>query len=318
MTLKKAPFVLAALALAGIVLAANKIVPDNRGTEQQPFVVKAVPIPNDNLARDKLHAIERAQDLQDRESDIQQREKTEHWNRIIGIATIFILVIQAIAFWIQAREMRRSVNEMKAATQTGRDTLAAEQRPWVKLKVDLGKLPFHDGLDWHFHFVPNMTNMGRTPAVRAQFHAHVIPFMDDYQSPDKSAIVKRTNVAEELRKWTENISSRVEDITSGFFGSLLFPDDHVQGDYGVQRGDAGFYDSLNSPAYVGQFTVLSCISYQSTIDNSWHPTAVAYNLRIEAGYHDLSTRFELVDGKFKINDRRVFLHAHPWANNYAT
>jgi hypothetical protein len=94
---------------------AQPAVPDLRGTSQQPLLVNATLPPKS--------AEEKAAEAQERA----ERLSTDTWTRGIGIATILVLIAQAIAFIVQAHRLRQSVIEMQRATQATQQVAQAEQ-----------------------------------------------------------------------------------------------------------------------------------------------------------------------------------------------
>jgi len=102
---------------------------DKRGTDEMPLVVKSYPQ-------------ETAQSAADAQEDRREKADTDAWTvRIgkmsiaIGALTILILIVQAIVFWLQARRLRDTVDEMKRhASHELRAYLAIEDVKYVRGK----------------------------------------------------------------------------------------------------------------------------------------------------------------------------------------
>jgi hypothetical protein len=94
---------------------AQPATPDIRGTPQAPLVVSATPVKTpDEIAAERA---ERA-----------ERENADSWARVIGLATIAVLLGQGIAFVFQAHRLKQSVDEMKRATEATQQVARAEQQ----------------------------------------------------------------------------------------------------------------------------------------------------------------------------------------------
>lgn len=141
---------------------------DERGTEQQPLVIKTLPAPptTEELKAEQEHAAERLEDRSERAAERAEDSADEERKfnldvatlavtLIVGAATVAILWIQARAFWKQTEQLKCSVEEMKTATKvaesaanSARDSAKAatlaneqslaaylgEQRPWIAIQ----------------------------------------------------------------------------------------------------------------------------------------------------------------------------------------
>jgi len=96
--------------------------PDKRGTAELPFVVRP-------LATEKTQ--------QEAEEDARDRND-KHWNDratlVIGLATLLILIIQAIAFFVQATRLHQTIDEMKVLGKEQREIGEAQVRAYVSVK----------------------------------------------------------------------------------------------------------------------------------------------------------------------------------------
>lgn len=312
---------------------------DVLGSNNQPLVIKVLPSPESSEERkhDDLHAIERAQDRADRAAYRKEQETSDKVSECIGIATVAILVVQAIAFFLQSRQLRRSVVEMRAATRIAESAsvsakaaadaaieannlnlkaLNAEHRPWLTLQVQINSDFSHDQHGWHFPLEYNLKNIGKTPARRARFSAQVIAYMDGYTRSDGTS-TPRTDVSAELRNFAQRAREQAEDPQ--LLGSLIFPAEKTrQLSYYMTQGDPTFEESLTVPAYTGLLVVLACVTYFSTIDGSLHETVQAFSLGLWNSASKTSSRIELISGEFKMNGRGRVLAQNPWGDDYAT
>lgn len=120
--------------------AAQSLPKDTRGTEQQPLIIQTVPAqpsaPSpEEIKRDQRHETERAQDTSFRDQEAKRREASEKATLWLGGITAFILVVQAIAFFIQAARLRHSVEEMKNATAATQVAARAAEQTVARMKL---------------------------------------------------------------------------------------------------------------------------------------------------------------------------------------
>lgn len=144
--------------------------PDERGTEQAPFVIKAIPTP-----KTEAEAAAEAQDKQEKTANDRQ---LVYWTRAllgVGIVQFLVLVVQAIVFGRQARRLRQTVDEMKIATKATEKAANAAERTVSTMKdtaerqlrayVSIATIEITDlkaGLTPIAHVV--VRNYGQTPA----------------------------------------------------------------------------------------------------------------------------------------------------------
>lgn len=110
---------------------------DKRGTEQQPLIIQTLPAQpsSEELKREELHATERAEDASSRQQEAARRDATDTKSLWLGGLTALIFAIQAIAFFIQAAQLRRSVEEMKNATAATQLAARAAERTVARMKL---------------------------------------------------------------------------------------------------------------------------------------------------------------------------------------
>jgi hypothetical protein len=97
--------------------------PDKRGTAELPLVVRP-------LATEKTQH-EAEEDTRDRND--------KRWNDratlVIGFATLLILIVQAIAFFVQAWRLQQTINMMKGLGREQREIGEAQVRAYVSIKA---------------------------------------------------------------------------------------------------------------------------------------------------------------------------------------
>jgi hypothetical protein len=190
-----------------------------------------------------------------------------------------------------------------------------ELRPWMQmtaLRLSV-QLSYSQGT-WHTEIAYRMKNTGRTPAKRVTFDVHLIPDVIAVLDPVTKLPTEGTDIAAELRKFASQ-SQRVNEITKGPFGQLLFPDAEVPGRFIIDAGGSEF-EQLSAPGYGGQFVLLTCITYQSSIDDAWHETAQAYAYYLTSD--GKPSRIKLENGEFTLGNRQCVLVSHSRGDNYVT
>lgn len=207
MKLARTPFVVLALVLliqVSAVASPRNPAPrkaDIRGTAQQPLIIKAV-ANTEKLRQDAEYRADQAADASART----QTEHAQEWNNQItdgiGIATVLILIVQAIAFFLQTRQMKESVDQMKQATSVAkhaadmaktsadaandanglnrdalslnREAFVSDQRPWIHV-IGPPKLAFTLEIHrWHGTVEIEIMNKGKSPAQNVRLAAQLI------------------------------------------------------------------------------------------------------------------------------------------------
>jgi len=254
----------------------------------------------------------------------------ESWTAVATTALVVVGAVQAGLFLWQLILLRRNVRDSaaaaravaeaadaaRAANRISREAIASDQRPWVRLKVTLGAALSYTSRDgWRIGLQYEIQNIGKIPARRVGFVADVVPFMLGYQEPE-GPFHAQTNVANELHDFArQTLNARAG---GGGFSLLLFPGDEPKaGTFVIHKSHQTFANALESARYTGQFIVLTCVIYQSTLDGSWHETAEAYALNLVA-VGGGSSRIELTDGRFDLAGRGHGFVSHPLADPYAT
>lgn len=244
-----------------------------------------------------------------------------------AVALVFVGGTQAALFLWQLVLLRRNVRDASASAEAAREANRiswSAQRPWIRLTTHLSALRggplIYDQDGWRVVLTYVINNVGKTPARRTNFSARVIPFLLSHQPTPGGRFVPATDVAAELRKFARG-SSNMSVASPSVFGTLLFPGEERPGAvFQVYCNDATFAEGLASPSYSGQLVVLACVSYQSTIDDSWHQTADAFAFFLNPNPEQptASTRIELTGGRFDLAGRSYGFQYHPTADSYAT
>lgn len=279
--------------------------PDLRGTEQQPLIIKTIPNAEE-LRRDAERRSGRAADLAARYRASTQDDRNDEITEVIGIATVLILVIQALAFLYQAREMRESVREMKAATavaeraaqmaktsadaavdanRLNRESLIADHRPWVFVYPD--PLLFFNrsaGGEWTVTLQTKIDNTGKTPAhnVRLAGRLATLTNLDDLER-------------EHLVHWRA-----ASAISPGPTAQVCFPNYNLPLE-GMVQIPREFQDAPLPDVFV----LSACVSYAFPQGKSRHFTTLLYKVHVinsdaKAWWKD-SSRQSIHHGWFKLH-----------------
>jgi hypothetical protein len=252
--------------------------PDFRGTQQQPLVIKSIPNAEE-LQRDAEYRSDRAADLAARNRATAQERRDSLIAALIGIGTGLILLAQVVAFLIQARQMRESVREMKAATavaeraaemaktsadaatdanRLNREALIADQRPWVAAH-DYPELIFKREDDqWTLMLKMVVANTGKTPAHNVRLAGRLTMFtpMEDHGRAH-------------LEYWRGPAQ-----IPSGPPGEVCFPQYKLE-ILGVVQMPREFCELNELPV---SFILSACISYAFPQGQSRHITTLLYRV----------------------------------------
>ena len=293
----------------------------------------------EDLRKDALHVAERAEDVRYRVEVDKQRNALDKWTMGVAAATTLILLVQAIAFFAQARELHRSVEEMKASTKVAqaaaesaktsadaamkanalsRDAFLGEHRPWMKFLVTPLSVRYErERATWNLELNIELQNVGTAPAISVVYMAHMIPnVLPSWAAEEATAVDlakmrdEATDVTRELQRFSEEISRAAQFIRT--FSGVMFPSDKQVGKLGTSRADQEFSDGLLRRGYSGQLLLLVGVTYKSAVDRSVHQTVIAY------GFYCTNGRIALVDGRFEAGLGQLIIQPHPLADGYAT
>lgn len=253
--------------------------PDLRGT-QQPLVFRSIPNAEE-LRRDAQYQADRAADLAASRQAERAQERNDIVTDVIGGATVLILIVQAIAFFRQTREMGESVEEMKAATavakqaaemamasadaavdanRLNREALIADHRPWVFVYPDptlfINRAP--NGR-WAATLSAKVDNTGKTPAhnVRLAGRLTVLASLDDIER-------------EHFVHWRA-----ASAISPGPTAQVCFPNYNLQ-----LEGTVQISQEFQDAPLPDIFVLSACVSYAFPLGQSRHITTLLYKVHV--------------------------------------
>jgi len=237
------------------------------------------------------------------------------WSEPINIFTLilagsttllFVLGVIQIGFLIHTnRTAETAANAAIEQNKISRDAMIADQRPWLPLDVDLTTPLVFDhkagdsGGLWQISLRWNTKNIGKTPATNVSFSARLIPWIFDSVPVDEKAqatgpIVPGTNIATEFDDVC-GFTERLTDYKIGF-GQIMFPNETNEKwtrDFGLNGDPHLFKVAKELHTYTGQFLIIACLTYGSTISDSKYRTAKAYSL------------WKIGDGKINLDGEAV-------------
>jgi hypothetical protein len=266
--------------------------PDPRGTERQPLIVKASAADSANAAQE--HATERSQDLAessatralhhaDKEKELNLGQKTLVVSTGVGVFTIIILIVQARAFWTQTEQLRASVREMQTATGVAKSAaesartaaeaaiasntisqkaLIAGQRPWVAIVGDPPIVRVRRTADgWSFHLDMKLSNPGHSPAHNVSISSVAAPFVSD----------------EQIDRLQEVHNKLIRDLVGDVLQTVLFPGEMPQkttqanlDGIGRPEWESGLFDQ--------SIVIYGSVYYRFTNEDTTHITSFRYRL----------------------------------------
>ncbi len=259
------------------------VVIDQRGTQQQPIVVTADPgsVTTEELQRDREHEQERREDSEIQSAEQRERAQVDTWTIRIGVLTALILLGQGAAFVYQARELHRSVIEMKAATKVAqrsarmartsaraavranalnRKALAADHRPWISVGTDpVLRLSRGQGC-WSFNWECLALNSGKSPAQNVTVAAVLL------RQPGANPEAEHQRLRDEVT----SVRSPVE--------SVIFPDEPRSLEASVVLPDEWLQSSAPTSSIEYHVVIVGCVSYRFAQEDSVHVTGFRYGL----------------------------------------
>jgi hypothetical protein len=253
--------------------------PDKRGTAELPLIVRP-------LAAEKTQ--------QEAEEDTRDR-RDKHWYEgatlVIGVATLLILIVQAIAFFVQAIRLQQTIEAMKkigadqsrdmqssiaiadkaakAANQSAEvaeRALIAANRPWVKVDIHVGGPIFYNvnGANFRLNYV--LKNVGKSPAtnvwINAQIFAPAIG-LDDHL---------------DLRAKQLEIIFGLKTRLPSPFGFALFPGDVISQGIIVSIPADELKRITQNAEFIAP-TIIGAIDYRSSFSQSSHQTGFIVEVR---------------------------------------
>jgi hypothetical protein len=178
-------------------------------------------------------------------------------------------------------------------------------RPWVAVEVvPAGPLAYDDkgwdaGTRWHISLSYELKNTGPIPAVGAEFHANLLPFIIPHWPSEhiKEGIPQGspepgTDVPAELRRMCDNFAEMISHFPSS--GKTLFHDSPKRGFFHINGNPAVFEAARRSRGYTGNFVILVCAVYRLTNDGEFHRTAISFALFKRSGTQKIDLAGETI------------------------
>lgn len=174
-----------------------------------------------------------------------------------AVLLLFVNVIMAIANWRAAKAARDSA-------ETAKDTLIAEDRPWLTADVRIaGPLVFDKTGAVSVPVWFAVKNSGHSPAINAWAFPELF-------------LPRNTETEPNIER--EKFCSSVTRMTNGS-GQAIFPSGSAPDSAGiVSTAVAG---NVVRQASVDGFinpTIILCIAYQTTLEGKWHHTGMIFDV----------------------------------------
>ncbi len=195
---------------AQALTAAENTKLDERGTAQEPLAINPLVV--------KTYVQKSEKEAADEQEQMREKAEADWWVIFVGWATIIILALQAVAFFIQAKRLKETIGAMRKiaddqrtdvgdaitiakenaiATRRAADiaeqSMISDRRPWVKINsvVQRGKLADGaDDKDGGYNLDVSVKNVGSSPAICIFANAEMVG--DQFPSePDLKNIVER-------------------------------------------------------------------------------------------------------------------------------
>jgi hypothetical protein len=228
---------------------------------------------------------------------------------MLAIFSAGLLAVAGLQIWLLVRAenvSRITANAAKdaanAATESNkisRAAMIADQRPWISLDVEIGGLLAYDaqgwdaGIRWHIALKYRLQHLGKTPATNVSFFGEIIPFVLPYL-PDQGLPVSGTDIAKEF----ERVCNFPETMTASNvgWGKIMFPNENPESRTFGMNGNPALFDAVkNAPiGYSGQFLVVVCATYGSTLNADKYRTAKAFQLFKKSGTGNIDLNGETI------------------------
>jgi hypothetical protein len=211
--------------------------------------------------------------------ELQLQWKTYLWTTAIGIATLVILVAQALVFLWQGLQLRLTIAETKKATQATQmsakaasrsvdiasQALVASNRPWVKADVRMcGPINYNvNGANFHMEF--SVENVGRSPATNVNIRLKVVSsFSED----------KPWNPTKEF----ENYIGEIKQAPPMPFGFTVFPSEQRLQRVSTSMTNEQIADATKRINAIYP-KVIGAIAYKTGFDDDVHLTGFSFNVQ---------------------------------------
>jgi hypothetical protein len=176
--------------------------------------------------------------------------------------------------------IRLQRNQLRQA----QNALAVAQRPWVSVRIEVGSALTYSADGWHIVLDYELKNVGTGPATGVDVYAKMFPgviaSVPKNATPERmKEVLERANeTAAELAKLVDGATS-MHKLRMGF-ARTVFPGEDVRGQFNIHGNgpEFGIDKVAERGSYTGQFTLLFCVAYGVTFDETRHATAKAYVL----------------------------------------
>lgn len=238
----------------------------------------------------------------------------------VGATTVVILIVQSRAFWKQTEQLKRSVEEMRAATRVAtsaaksarrsakaaslaneqsRIAFLGEQRPWVAITKDpVLHLKRGQGC-WYFEFMLDVENVGKSPAQNVHASALVVQQRDS----------ERIDVDAIHRDLASNMKAESADVIE----TAIFPGSVMQLSCAASLPDEWLHDRMLADGFFHYpVIVIGCVRYRFSQGASAHVTAFRYGINGSGSVLELPTNAEFFKpGELKAH-KAVYRHNRGW------
>lgn len=244
-------------------------------------------------------------------------ERLADFTKFLVIVTAILAAIAIGQLWIILKQlglMKTAVqdgadaaNAAIAANELSRKALIVDQRPWVSLDVQpSGSLAYDDkrwdaGLRWHIPLEYKLKNIGKTPAINVSFFGKMIPFVLAHwpTSSIKNGVPQGLPISgTDLTKEFEEVCGFHEGLSDAKmgWGRIMFPNEEGGGSqFGMNANPAIFDAVKESPeGYAGQFLVVVCVTYGSSLSEDKYRTAKAFQLHKLTGTRSIDLNGETI------------------------
>jgi hypothetical protein len=183
---------------------------------------------------------------------------------------------------------KKSANAATEGNRIARAAFITDQRPWISLDVSItGPLAYTAegwamGLRWNIPLQYTLKQMGKTPATNVSVFGEIIPFINTHFTEIKDGRpfglpAPGTNFTKEIEGVCA-FPERLDNYNMGW-GTVMFPTEQATDIFGLNGNPARFDAAKGeNKGYIGQFLVIMCVTYRSTLDDSRYRTAKTFYL----------------------------------------
>ena len=167
--------------------------------------------------------------------DRKTKAKIDRWTVGVGVATLFVLFLQFVAFGYQGHVLKRTIATME---RLGGEQLIASQRPWIYPRLSVASdLTFDEG-GANITIAYDLSNAGKTPANSVDLDPRF--FLHDFgeitgEYPDQTVVRMPTDAPRKLKELCQaNIKvSEGADKFGWMTGDPIFPNMSLSAKFSV-------------------------------------------------------------------------------------